>query len=134
MSPKKQMKFEDRRLDQGLGKAVARRTYLRRLTNPKTGRERWEKWSEVADRVALGNTMLYQDGKKHQKAEYKILRKHISNGSLLMSGRHLQHGDDTQPGRNMEVFTNCSTAASSFVLFYLLMNGSGVGRAYDDEA
>jgi ribonucleoside-triphosphate reductase (formate) len=133
MSPKKQMKFEDRRLDQGLGKAVARRTYLRRLTNPKTGRERWEKWSEVADRVALGNTMLYQDGKKHQKAEYKILRKHISNGSLLMSGRHLQHGDDTQPGRNMEVFTNCSTAASSFVLFYLLMNGSGVGRAYDDD-
>ena len=127
------MKFEDRRLDQGLGKAVARRTYLRRLTNPKTNRERWEKWSEVAERVAMGNSMLIVGDKKHQKAEYKILRKHISNGSLLMSGRHLQHGDDTQPGRNMEVFTNCSTAASSFVLFYLLMNGSGVGRAYDDD-
>lgn len=133
MSPKKQMKFEDRKLDQGLGKAVARRTYLRRLINPKTNRERWEKWSEVAERVATGNTMLVKGDKKHQKAEYKILRKHISNGSLLMSGRHLQHGDDTQPGRNMEVFTNCSTAASSFVLFYLLMNGSGVGRAYDDD-
>ncbi len=133
MLPKKQMKFEDRRLDQGLGKAVARRTYLRRLTNPKTGRERWEKWSEVAQRVALGNTLLVRGDKKYQKAEYKILRKHISNGSLLMSGRHLQHGDDTQPGRNMEVFTNCSTASSSFVLFYLLMNGSGVGRAYDDD-
>ena len=127
------MKFEDRKLDQGLGKAVARRTYLRRLINPKTNRERWEKWSEVAERVATGNTMLVKGDKKHQKAEYKILRKHISNGSLLMSGRHLQHGDDTQPGRNMEVFTNCSTAASSFVLFYLLMNGSGVGRAYDDD-
>jgi len=133
MLPKKKMKFEDRRLDQGLGKAVARRTYLRRLTNPKTNRERWEKWSEVAERVAMGNSMLIVGDKKHQKAEYKILRKHISNGSLLMSGRHLQHGDDTQPGRNMEVFTNCSTAASSFVLFYLLMNGSGVGRAYDDD-
>ncbi len=133
MSPKKKMKFEDRRLDQGLGKAVARRTYLRRLTNPKTNRDRWEKWSEVADRVAKGNSMLISGDKKHQRAEYKILRKHISNGSLLMSGRHLQHGDDTQPGRNMEVFTNCSTAASSFVLFYLLMNGSGVGRAYDDD-
>ncbi len=131
--PRKQMKFEDRRLDQGLGKAVARRTYLRRLTNPKTGRERWEKWSEVAERVSLGNTLLIEKDKKHQKSEYKIMRKHISNGSLLMSGRHLQHGDDTQPGRNMEVFTNCSTAASSFVLFYLLMNGSGVGRAYDDD-
>jgi len=133
MLPKKKMKFEDRRLDQGLGKAVARRTYLRRLTNPKTNRERWEKWSEVAQRVALGNSMLVSGNKKHQKAEYKLLRKHISNGSLLMSGRHLQHGDDIQPGRNMEVFTNCSTAASSFVLFYLLMNGSGVGRSYDDD-
>jgi adenosylcobalamin-dependent ribonucleoside-triphosphate reductase len=33
----------------------------------------------------------------------------------------------------MEVFTNCSTAATSFALFYLLLNGSGVGRSYDDE-
>ena len=133
MLPKKQMKFEDRQLDQGLGKAVARRTYLRRLTNPKTNRERWEKWSEVAERVSLGNSMLIKGDKKHQKAEYQVLHKHISNGSLLMSGRHLQHGDDTQPGRNMEVFTNCSTAASSYILFYLLMNGSGVGRSYDDD-
>lgn len=136
-TPKKTMKFIERQLDQGLGKAVARRTYLRRSTNPKTKRERWEKWSEVAERVALGNSLLVpgkgKKAKEQQSREYKILRKHISNGSLLMSGRHLQHGDETQPGRNMEVFTNCSTAASSFVLFYLLMNGSGVGRAYDDD-
>ncbi|AHC30494.1 putative ribonucleoside-thiphosphate reductase [Rhizobium phage vB_RleS_L338C] len=49
-----------------------------------------------------------------------------------MSGRHLQHGDENQPTRNMEVFTNCSTAATTFLLFYLLLNGSGVGRSYDD--
>lgn len=128
------MKFIDRSLDNGMGKAVARRTYLRRITDPKTKKERWERWSEVADRVATGNTSLIPKGqKKHQATEYEILRKHIANGSLLMSGRHLQHGDDTQSGRNMEVFTNCSTAASSFVLFYLLMNGSGVGRSYDDD-
>ncbi len=129
-------KFTNRKLDQGLGKAVARRTYLRRITDEKSGRERWEKWEEVAERVALGNSLLLENlgqDKKHQKAEYEVLRRHIANGSLLMSGRHLQHGDETQPGRNMEVFTNCSTAASSFVLFYLLMNGSGVGRAYDDD-
>jgi ribonucleoside-triphosphate reductase (formate) len=132
--PKKQMQFEDRRLDQGLGKAVARRTYLRKVVDDKTGKERWETWAEVADRVALGNSLLAPaKQKKHRQEEYEVLRKHISNGSLLMSGRHLQHGDETQPGRNMEVFTNCSTAASSFVLFYLLMNGSGVGRAYDDD-
>ena len=50
-----------------------------------------------------------------------------------MSGRHLQHGDTNQSERNMEVFTNCATAPASFILFYLLLNGSGVGRTYDND-
>lgn len=137
--PKKKMRFIDRKLDQGMGEAVARRTYLRQFKDKKTGEEIWETWAQVADRVALGNSKLtknfnkIKNPRKHQKAEYELMRKHIANGSMLMSGRHLQHGDETQPERNMEVFTNCSTASSSFILFYLLMNGSGVGRAYDDD-
>ena len=132
--PKRKMKFIERKLDAGMGKAVARRTYLRRIKDEKTGRERWETWPEVAHRVALGNVSLLSDKyRKHKKQEYEVLKKHIANGSLLMSGRHLQHGDKTQPNRNMEVFTNCSTAAASYIVFYLLMNGSGVGRAYDDD-
>jgi len=132
--PKKKMVFKDRQLDKGMGIAVARRTYLRKNIDSKTKRERWETWQEVSDRVALGNTLLIPASqKKHRQSEYEILKKHINNGSLLMSGRHLQHGDKDQPGRNMEVFTNCSTSSSSFILFYLLMNGSGVGRAYDDD-
>ena len=128
------MKFIDRKLDNGMGMAVAKRTYLRRVTDPQTDRERWETWREVAERVALGNTLLIDPKqKKHREAEYRLLKKHISNGSMLMSGRHLQHGDETQPSRNMEVFTNCATASSSYILFYLLMNGSGVGRPYDDD-
>ncbi|PIR58837.1 MAG: ribonucleoside-diphosphate reductase [Candidatus Pacebacteria bacterium CG10_big_fil_rev_8_21_14_0_10_56_10] len=132
--PKKPMKFIHRQLDNGMGRAVARRTYLRRVTDSRSGRERWETWREVAQRVAEGNTALL--GKKmvkHQHSERALLAKHISNGSMLMSGRHLQHGDASQPERNMEVFTNCSTASSSYILFYLLMNGSGVGRSYDDD-
>ena len=132
--PKKKMHFINRKLDGGMGKAVARRTYLRRIKDEKTKRERWETWAEVADRVALGNTaLLPKKYAKHKQEEYLLLKKHIANASILMSGRHLQHGDLTQPGRNMEVFTNCSTASASFVVFYLLMNGSGVGRAYDDD-
>lgn len=131
------MKFIDRKLDEGMGKAVARRTYLRKVEDETTGRERWERWPEVAQRVARGNTSLVKNfkgiGKKHQEEEFELLKKHIANASMLMSGRHLQHGDETQSERNMEVFTNCSTASSSFILFYLLMNGSGVGRAYDDD-
>jgi ribonucleoside-triphosphate reductase (formate) len=135
--PKKKMQFIDRKLDSGMGMAVAKRTYLRKIVDKKTGKEHWESWAEVADRVAKGNTSLLKKyGDKFdadRKADLKLLKKHIANGSILMSGRHLQHGDESQSERNMEVFTNCSTASSSYILFYLLMNGSGVGRPYDDD-
>lgn len=103
----------------GMGRAVAERTILRQ----------GEDWGDVADRVALGNTMLHRTGAA-DKAEF---RNHLRTATILMSGRHLQHGDADQPSRNLEVFSNCSTSASSFLLFYLLLNGSGVGRAYDDD-
>ncbi len=132
--PKKKMKFIERKLDNGMGMAVAKRTYLRKIIEKGSGAERWESWGEVADRVAKGNSLLIPAAeRKHRQDEFTLLKKHISNGSILMSGRHLQHGDETQPTRNMEVFTNCSTASSSYILFYLLMNGSGVGRPYDDD-
>jgi adenosylcobalamin-dependent ribonucleoside-triphosphate reductase len=135
--PKKKMKFIERKLDGGMGMAVAKRTYLRKVMDKGATEERFETWAEVADRVAAGNTLLLKNlGKKldsERKTDYELLKKHISNGSILMSGRHLQHGDKNQPERNMEVFTNCSTASSSYILFYLLMNGSGVGRPYDDD-
>jgi intein/homing endonuclease len=114
----------------GMGQAVAERTILRKKMVD--GVETWEDWSDVARRVALGNSLLCKD-EEEQKEEFKALYKHLSRGNTLMSGRHLQHGDETQPSRNMEVYTNCSTSSNSFLLFYLLMNGSGVGRCYDDD-
>lgn len=108
-----------RPLFSGLGEAVARRTFLREN----------ETWGDVASRVALGNALLHPTG----KSDLLALEKHIASGLLLMSGRHLQHGDVTQPGRNLEVFSNCSSAATSSMKFYLLLNGSGVGRCYDDD-
>lgn len=127
---RKKMKFQNRQLAKGLGEAVAKRTILRTKANGEL-----EAWQDVAKRVAIGNSSLLpkeEKWAKHQQQEYQLLKKHLSNASLLLSGRHLQHGDAEQPSRNMEVFTNCSTASSSFLLFYLLLNGSGVGRAYDD--
>lgn len=112
-----------RRLSKGMGEAVAKRTILRKKDDDV------ESWDHVALRVALGNTMLHPDA----CGDYDNLKDHIAMGRVLMSGRHLQHGDKHQPERNMEVFTNCSTAATSFLLFYLLLNGSGVGRSYDDD-
>ena len=109
----------------GMGEAVADRTINRKLSNGKR-----ERWADVAKRVSIGNALLHPSTFDE---EFAALHKHLRKASLLMSGRHLQHGDETQPTRNMEVFTNCSTAATSFLSFYLLLNGSGVGRAYDDN-
>lgn len=111
-----------RPLDRGMGEAVARRTVFRPIDQEDFGR--------VADRVAQGNTALLPSVNRDETMQ---LRNAIATGALLTSGRHLQHGDATQPERNMEMFTNCATAICSFAKFYLLLNGSGVGRAYDDE-
>jgi hypothetical protein len=111
--------FYVRELDPLLGQAVAKRTYLRQGEN----------WSQLSERVALGNTSLHPSG----KADYISVRNGIASGRLLPAGRHYQHGDIDQPYRNMEVFSNCSTAPLSFLEFLLLLNGSGVGRNYSDD-
>jgi ribonucleoside-triphosphate reductase (formate) len=97
-----------------------------------SARERYENWAEVAKRVAYGNSLLAPNP-ADRDAEFNRANHHLRQASILMSGRHLQHGDETQPSRNIEVYTNCSTSAASFVTFYLLLNGSGVGRCYDDQ-
>lgn len=97
-----------------------------------TGKYVMEKWSDVAHRVALGSSLLDPD-EARRADEYKAMNYHLRQASILMSGRHLQHGDENQLSRPMEVFTNCSTSASTFLMFYLLLSGSGVGRCYDDE-
>ncbi|MBW6399069.1 recombinase [Roseomonas sp. HJA6] len=115
-----------RAFDPGMGLAVARRTVLRPSDH--------EDFERVADRVAVGNMALL--GRILTRAEHcerARLRNAIASGALITSGRHLQHGDADQPRRNMEVFTNCATAGASFTKFYLLLNGAGVGRAYDDD-
>lgn len=111
-----------RALDAGMGVAVGRRTVFRP--------EDQEDFGRVADRVAAGNMSLLTMAGGEELAR---LRNAIASGALITSGRHLQHGDAAQASRNMEVFTNCATAIASFAEFYLLLNGSGVGRAYDDE-
>jgi adenosylcobalamin-dependent ribonucleoside-triphosphate reductase len=108
----------------GIGEAVADRTVNRLIDG------RRETWADVALRVAIGNTSLRSEDAPF---EFDKLHHHLRQASILLSGRHLQHGDETQPSRNQEVFTNCSTSAMSAIEFYLLLNGSGVGRCYDDD-
>lgn len=108
----------------GMGTAVFERTVGRKGDDGA-----YESWAEVATRVANGNTSLVEGG----DADFAEMEATIAKGALLMSGRHLQHGDATQKGRVAEVFTNCSSAAMSFAEYLLLLSGSGVGRSYDDR-
>lgn len=99
-----------------------------------------EKWADVAYRVAFGNSLLHPSLNgdlislaTERSVEFDSMHHHLRQASLLMSGRHLQHGDEMQPTRPGEVYTNCSSSASSFITFLLLLSGSGVGRSYDNE-
>lgn len=125
MTSKSSWETPARNLTKGQGEAVAARTILRKKPDGSI-----ETWADVAFRVATGNVSLHTEDSCH---EFNQLHHHLRQASVLMSGRHLQHGDETQATRNQEVFTNCSTSASTFILFYLLLNGSGVGRSYDDD-
>lgn len=111
------MSSKVRKFHPGMGQAVAERTILRKKKNGK-----WENWDDVSTRVSKGNSLLCEK-KEDQEKEYEILKKHIGKATLLMSGRNLQHGDEECPGKNMEIFTNCASSSSSFIMFYLLMNG-----------
>lgn len=97
-----------------------------------TGKLDIETWADVAERVSLGSSLLHPAAETRLHERNKM-RHHLRQASLLMSGRHLQHGDETQPTRPMEVFTNCSTSALRCLTYRLLLNGSGVGTAYDDD-
>ena len=95
------MSIKTKQFHNGMGQAVAERTILRKKSDGS-----WETWEDVADRVALGNSLLCAT-QEEQEREYQILKKHLLKANTLMSGRHLQHGDETQPQRPMEVYINC---------------------------
>jgi hypothetical protein len=106
-----------------MGRAVAERTILRKKEDGTL-----EDWGDVAKRVAIGNTSL-----DHECRDQEEMERLIARGALMMAGRHLQQGDESQINRNGEIFYNCATAPTSFLMFQLLLNGTGVGRCYDDD-
>lgn len=110
--------------DPEFGAAVAERTYLRQIVTP-SGSIGHESLNQMAIRVAAGNCLLNTDFEK--------IHGYLMQGSFLPGGRHLANGDIDQPSRNMEIYTNCSSAHTTFMQVYLLLNGSGVGRDYSSN-
>ena len=104
----------------GMGDALARRSFYRASDE--------FNWGKLATRVAAGSVSLHRES----WTDFEPTRNAIAKSVLLTSGRHLQHGDENQHTRNLELHSNCSTSATSFLLFLLLLNGSGVGRDYSE--
>lgn len=91
----------------------------------------FEIWGEVVYCVVLGNVMLVLE--LEVEYEYECFCQYILWVIILLFGRYFQYGDYEQLKCNMEVFMNCLVCLIMFGLFYLLLNGSGVGRVYDED-
>lgn len=113
-----------RPLADGIGEAVAKRTFLRKKENGE-----WENWADVAVRTAKGNCSLHETGKRDEQR----LKELIAKGALMLSGRQLQHGDENQKNNLQEKYVNCACSLTTHMLFYLALNGCGIGTSYDDE-
>ena len=86
-------------------------------------------WCERAVDVVAGNCSLHVSGAEDHDRLLALTQKAVN----AWSGRHMQHGDLDQAAKEGEKFTNCTTALASFLNFWLLMKGSGVGRCYDSD-
>ena len=109
---------------QGMPRAVFEAKYSRKLDDGS-----FQTWAERVSEVVAGNCALHPTGADDYDRLLGLSRK----GVIAWAGRHMQHGDLDQVNKQMEIFTNCSTAMTSFIKFWLLMKGSGVGRAYDSD-
>lgn len=93
----------------------------------------YQTWAERLTEVVNGNFSLDPREFQAYSNEYWATLNLAVKGVMPFSGRHLQHGDTNQKNKIGEVFTNCSTAMFSFLKFWLLLKGSGVGRCYDND-
>lgn len=132
------VRMADRRLSEprrvytvpnGMPLAVFNDKYARLKERRADGTKVFQTWEERLRDVTIGNflvdgRMLYTPEEFNRSLELGV------SGVMGWAGRHLQQGGLDQPERQMELFTNCSTSVFSFITFWLLLNGSGVGSDY----
>lgn len=96
----------------------------------------FQSWEERITEVVQGNFGVVGDPIPDSFSErqwYEDTLRLAKKGVLPFAGRHLQHGQVGQQDRSGEYLTNCSTAMFSFMVFFLLLKNSGVGRCYDSD-
>jgi len=111
----------------GMARSIWENKYARKTD---TG---FQTWNERLTEVVNGNFLLDPRARSEYESELEETLTLAKTGVMPFSGRHLQHGDLRQPDKIGEVFTNCATAMFTFIKFWLLLKGSGVGRCYDSD-
>ncbi len=84
---------------------------------------------ELLRNAGYGNST----GELESISEFQETLKLSRQGVMAYAGRHLQHGDRHQRDKLGELYTNCASAFTSFLQFFLLLKGSGVGRDYSSD-
>jgi adenosylcobalamin-dependent ribonucleoside-triphosphate reductase len=112
---------------------MARAVFDNKYSRPKPDGS-MQTWAERVREVVAGNFLLDPRGIRDVAPEFQRTTELAVAGIMPFSGRHLQHGDATQPDKIMELFTNCATAMFSFMSFRLALRGAGVGRDYSGES
>jgi ribonucleoside-triphosphate reductase (formate) len=119
-------------IEDGMPLAIWQNKYSRWLPSQR----RYQTWAERVEEVVEGNFSLLEKRNMGFALNYEDITRTLElskAGVMAYSGRHLQHGDEDQKNKWGEYWTNCSTAAFSFIKFFLLLKGSGVGRCYDSD-
>lgn len=119
-------------IPQGMPRSVFQNKYARKKSDGT-----FQSWAERVTEVVEGNFLLDPRNQTYDHADMVTdLERTLElarAGVMAFSGRHLQHGGSDQKMLRGEKFTNCSTAMFSFIKFWLLLKGSGVGRCYDGD-
>jgi len=111
----------------GMARSVWENKYARKTE------EGFQSWSERLSEVVSGNFLLDPRAREEYESELEETMVLAQAGVMPFSGRHLQHGDLRQPDKIGEIYVNCATAMFSFIEFWLLLKGAGVGRCYDSD-
>ena len=110
----------------GMPLSVFENKYSRRKENGA-----YQNWSERITEVVDGSFDIFPSDV--ERLGYNQTLALARQGVLPFAGRHLQHGQVGQKQRSGEYLANCSTAMFSFMVFFLLLKNSGVGRCYDSD-
>lgn len=122
-------------IEPGLAKSIWEEKYARKKED-----DQFQNWQERATEVVIGNFSLLSvsppdrgckdNTKVFSEKDFLDSLELTLAGVMCYSGRHLQHGDENQAKKLMDLFSNCSTSPFCFLTLWKSLCGKGVTSDY----